>query len=164
MLAGVVAALPAWVSLPTGAKAPVFTVRPLDAPPLPSDTLRGKVVVLNFWEPRCADCALEAPFLQRMHETYESKGVRILGIAELEQPESELRSFIKQFHTTYPVAVDAGKALGKQYLVTADPTTYIIDREGKIRYVHTGFVKGDEKLCEEALQAVLTGRKMAATP
>ncbi len=161
VLAVGLAALPVRAALPTGARAPAFTVRPLNAPPLAADYLRGHVVVLDFWEPRCAACTVEAPFLQRLHEEYEAKGVRVLGIAELEQHEAELRSFIQQFHTTYPVAVDAGKAVGRQYRVTTYPTTFIIDHTGKIRFVHPGFAKGDEQTFEDALQAVLAGRKVA---
>lgn len=155
-------ALPAWAALPVGAKAPAFSIRPLDGPALAPDYLRGHVVVLNFWEPRCAGCTVEAPFLQHLHEQYGSKGVRVLGIAELEQHEAELRSFIKQFHTSYPVAVDSGKAVGKQYLVTTHPSTFIIDRAGKVSFVHVGFAKGDEQACEEALRAVLEGGKVAS--
>jgi len=160
--AGGLAAVPAWAALTTGTNAPSFSVHPLDGAPLTPAAMRGHVVVLNFWEPRCAGCTVEAPFLQRLHEQYELKGVLVVGVAELEQHEAELRSFLKQNHTTYVVGVDGGKAIGKRYRVTEHPTTYIIDRAGKIRFVQVGFAKGDEKKVEDALQAVLEGQKSAS--
>lgn len=156
------AVLPVQAALRTGVNAPSFSVHPLDGAPLTADAMKGHVVVLNFWEPRCSGCTVEAPFLQHLHEQYQLRGVLVLGVAELEQHEAELRSFIKQNHTTYVVAVDSGKAIGKRYRITEHPTTYIIDRAGKIRFVQVGFAKGDDKKIEDALQSVLEGEKSAS--
>ena len=156
------AAVPVRAALNPGTTAPAFFVHPLDGAPLTPAALKGHVVVLNFWEPRCSGCTVEAPFLQRIHEQYALKGVMVLGVAELEQQEADLRGFVKQFHTSYLVAADGGKVIGRRYRITEHPTTYIIDRAGKIRFVQVGFAKGDDKKIEDALQAVLEGQKSAS--
>lgn len=124
--------------------------------------LKGKVVLLNFWDFGCPSCNLEVKHLQRLHDKHQSKGLRVVGIAELDPDPEKVKQFMEQYEATYPVLIDAKQAVAKKYQVSAHPTTVIIDRAGVIRFAHTGFLKGDERMLEEAVQAVLAGQKLAS--
>jgi peroxiredoxin len=101
---------------------------------------------------------VEAPQLQRLHQTYYREGVRLVGVTEMDPKPAEVRAFLHRFGITYPVALDPGEKVGKRYRLEGHPTAVLIDRQGIVRFVHAGFLKGDERLLEAALQAVLAGK------
>lgn len=71
---------------------------------------------------------------------------------------SEVRQFTRKHGVTYPVVLDPGERTGKRYRIEGHPCAVLLDRRGVVRFVHTGFLPGDEKLLETAIQAVLAGR------
>lgn len=72
---------------------------------------------------------------------------------------AEIRAFLKRFGITYPVVLDPKEKVGERYQLEGHPTGVLIDRKGIVRFVHTGFLKGDEKLLEQAIQAVMAGKQ-----
>ncbi|MGV3722606.1 MAG: peroxiredoxin family protein [Actinomycetota bacterium] len=157
-----VALAPAQTEPVVGKPAAAFELPQLNGKRLHLKALKGKVVLLNFWDFGCPSCNLEVKHLQRLHTKYQGKGLRVIGIAELEPDPEKVKQFLEQYEATYTVVLDANQAVGKKYQVTAHPTTVILDRSGVIRFAHTGFLKGDEKMLEEAVQAVLAGQKLAS--
>lgn len=153
---------PAQTEPAVGKAAPAFTLSQLDGKRLSLKDLKGKVTLLNFWDFGCPSCNLEVKHLQRLHSKYYAKGLRVLGIAELEPDREKVKQFLEQYEATYTVLLDANQAVAKKYHVTAHPATVIVDRTGVIRFTHTGFLKGDEKMLEEAVVAVLSGQKLAS--
>ena len=101
---------------------------------------------------------MEAPHLQRLHKTYFSKGLRIIGVTQMDPTAAEVRGFLKKHGITYPIVLDPGEKVGARYKLEGHPTGILIDRKGIVRYVHTGFMRGEEKEIEEAVQAVLAGK------
>ena len=101
---------------------------------------------------------MEAPQLQRLHRTYFGQGLRIVGVTQMDPTVGEVRAFLKRFGITYPVVLDPGEKTGQRYRLEGHPTGVLIDRKGVVRFVHTGFLAGEEKLLEQAIQAVLAGR------
>lgn len=101
---------------------------------------------------------MEAPQLQRLHRTYFGQGLRLLGVTQMDPPVSEVRAFLKEHGLTYPVVLDPHERVGKQYQLEGHPTAVLIDRRGIVRFVHSGFLKGDERLLEAAIRAVLAGK------
>lgn len=101
---------------------------------------------------------MEAPQLQRLHRTYFEQGLRLLGVTQMDPKLSEVRTFLKEHGITYPVVLDPHEKVGKRYQLEGHPTAVLIDRQGIVRFVHTGFLKGDERLLEAAIQAVLAGK------
>jgi peroxiredoxin len=157
-----VALAPAQTEPVVGKPAAAFELPQLNGKRLPLKALKGKVVLLNFWDFGCPSCNLEVKHLQRLHAKYQAKGLRVIGIAELEPDPRKVKEFLAQYEATYTVLLDANQAVAKKYQVAAHPTTVILDRAGVIRFAHTGFLNGDEKMLEEAVQAVLTGQKLAS--
>ncbi len=99
-------------------------------------SLRGKVVVLNFWASWCIPCKQEAPALERVWREFRSKGVVVLGL-DSEDFSGDARSFMRKYGVTYPVVREEGRDLYGPYGVTGVPETRVIDRSGK--YAGTQF-------------------------
>jgi cytochrome c biogenesis protein CcmG/thiol:disulfide interchange protein DsbE len=93
-------------------------------------SLRGKVVVLNFWQSYCAPCTHEAPILAKASKDWEGKGVVFLGI-DVQDLRGPARAFLERFDITYPNVADGGRLVGR-YGVTGYPETFFIDRLGRI--------------------------------
>lgn len=144
-----------------GKAAPAFTLRRLDGKPLALKELRGTVALLNFWDFGCPSCNLEVRHLEKLHRKYAAKGLRVVGIAELEPDARKVKRFLQQYDATYPVVLDPEQRVARRFEVMAHPATIILDRNGIVRFVHTGFLKGDEVTLENAVKAVLEGDKLA---
>jgi len=71
---------------------------------------------------------------------------------------AEIRAFVKRFGITYPLVLDPGEKVGQRYRLEGHPTAVLLDRKGIVRFVHTGYLRGEEKVLEAAIQAVLAGR------
>jgi peroxiredoxin len=72
---------------------------------------------------------------------------------------AEVVSFRRKFGLTYPLVLDPGEKVGKRYRLEGHPTGVLIDRKGIVRFVHTGFLEGEEKQLEAAIRAVLAGEE-----
>lgn len=101
-----------------------------------SDDYRGNVLVVNFWYAACGPCIVEAPFLEKVWQDYQSKGVAFLGVNIYDQPATAL-SFAKDNGVTYPSVIDVndGKvklAFAQVTPIQATPTTLVLDRSGRV--------------------------------
>jgi cytochrome c biogenesis protein CcmG/thiol:disulfide interchange protein DsbE len=93
-------------------------------------SLRGKVVVLNFWQSYCAPCTREAPAISAASKHWAGKDVVFVGVDEQDLRGPALK-FMKRFDITYPVVADDGPMVG-HYGVTGYPETFFIDRRGRV--------------------------------
>ncbi len=94
-------------------------------------SLRGKVVVLNFWASWCTPCKLESPRLQEAYTRYAKQGVVVLGV-DAQDFTGDARRFANRYKLTYPIVHDgSGKTL-TPYGVTGFPETFFIDRNGML--------------------------------
>jgi cytochrome c biogenesis protein CcmG/thiol:disulfide interchange protein DsbE len=110
-----------------------FSLKRLDrAGTLELASLRGKVVVLNFWGSWCIPCGKEAPVLEEAWERYRERGVVFVGVDQYDFSR-DARSFIRKHHLTYPMVQDGLGSLVGPYGVTGWPETRFIGRDG--RYV-----------------------------
>src|SRR6266536_981295 len=133
--------------------APDFELPSLeDGAPIALSSLRGQVVVLNFWASWCAPCRLEAPGLRRISEGYRERGVRFLGV-DYRDDDAAGRAFVDEFRLRYPSVTDPSGSLAYDYELIGFPTTFIIDPAGTIRYRFVGYL--DEDVLEKALSDVL---------
>jgi cytochrome c biogenesis protein CcmG/thiol:disulfide interchange protein DsbE len=116
--------------------------------------LRGDVVVLNFWASWCSPCRIEAPDLQAVWQDYRDRGVRFVGVDELDD-EFAAQGFVREFAITYPSVFDPSGSLADDYGFIGLPATYVIDRQGDIVYRFQGFIDGPT--LRSSLDEVLAG-------
>jgi peroxiredoxin len=116
-----------------------FTLKNMDGTDLKLSDLKGQVVLLNFWATWCAPCRMEIPWFVEFQETYEDRGLRVVGVSVDDPPEA-LPPFARQFKVNYPLLVgrdreDIQNAYGPIFGV---PITVIIGRNGRICVRHVG--------------------------
>ncbi len=121
----------------------------IDQAPVKLAELRGRVVLLDFWAPWCGPCRSTFPRLQKWHETYQNKGLVILGLTSFEgnaegkqltrtEELTYLRNFKKKFSLPYGFAIADSKNNDRNYAVSSIPTTFLIDRRGVVRFISVG--------------------------
>ena len=102
------------------------------------DTLAGKIVVVDFWASWCLPCAKSFPVLDELQKKYQDQGLVILAVSVDEKP-AKMETFLKKNPVSFTVVRDAGHQLVAAAEPQTMPTSYIIDREGKVRFLHNGF-------------------------
>ena len=94
-------------------------------------SLKGKVVFLNFWATWCGPCRAEMPSMQSLHNKFKDKGLEILAVNCLEKAPQVL-SFLDSNGFSFPVALDTDGQVSAAYGIQSIPTSFILDKEGKI--------------------------------
>lgn len=114
------------------APVPSFQVTAMDGSSVSSDALRGKVVLVNFWATWCPPCRFEMPGFQSVYDSRKNQGFVVLGITTDGDRELVDR-FLAEHHITYPISIAAGSVAQSFGGVNVLPTSFLIDRNGRIR-------------------------------
>lgn len=129
----------------------------INSPPLSIKALRGKVILIDFWDYTCVNCLRTLPYLNAWHERYRSKGLVIIGVHTPEFPfakdEARVQGAVERFGLSYPVVLDNDCRTWQAFANRYWPSKYLIDRAGIIRYRHLG--EGNYVDTELALQSLL---------
>ena len=134
--------------------APAFTLPRLDRPgTLSLASLRGKVVVLNFWASWCDPCKHETPLLEKAWNRYRARGLVVVGIDGSDDFSSDARTFMRKYGMTYPAVRDRRFSAVTHYGVTGYPETFFVNRRGTLIGHVAGPVDSDdlESRIQEAL-------------
>ena len=131
-----------------------FALRALSGDNLRLSEQLGEVVILNFWATWCGPCRQEMPLLDEIYAKYRRAGLVLLSINIDEQAEAAAE-MAKTLGVSYPVLLDARNDVAKAYEIGTLPVTFLIDREGKVRYVSESFKPGYEKRYTEKLRELL---------
>ncbi len=159
LLAGVAVlaiAAVAYVSLSARQAAPSVTYTALDGQKFTSDSLRGKVVMVNFWATSCVTCIKEMPQMVQTYNKYKDQGLEFVAVAMSYDPPNYVLNYAQTRNLPFKVALDTQGELAKSFGdVKLTPTTYVIDKEGNIikRYVGEPEFSQLHKLLEKALAA-----------
>ena len=118
---------------------PTLTLSDLDGRALSTDEWRGKVTIVNFWATWCPPCRAEIPDFVNLQEKY-SDSLRIIGVSLDEGPEEDVRRFMAEHGVNYPVVMITD-GLGASFPgVFALPTSFVLDRDGRIVKRHVGLI------------------------
>lgn len=118
-----------------GHEAPDFALRAMVGENVRLSEARGQVVVLSFYGSRCNPCRAQLAELDAVHRTYGPAGLTVYGISIDDDPQ-EAREFSMRVGVGFPMLADPQKTVGREYAVDRLPTIVIVDRAGKVRYVH----------------------------
>ncbi|WP_349292536.1 thioredoxin family protein [Pseudomonas sp. MWU13-2517] len=133
----------------------------LNAPPLNAQTLKGKVVLVDFWTYDCINCRRALPYVKEWAKRYEKDGLVVVGVHTpeyaYEHVSGNVREQVRQLGITYPVALDNNYAIWRSFDNQFWPAHYLIDAKGQVRYSHFG--EGDYEAQEQVIQALLKEAK-----
>ncbi len=138
-----------------GLEAPDFTLKTLDGKDVKLSDFRGKAVLLNFWATYCQPCKIEMPWFGELQKQYAGQGLQVLGVAMDDASPDEIRKFAKELGADYPILIGK-ESVGDQYGgLQFLPTTFYIDRQGKIVDRVFGLV-GHKEIEEDIKRALAT--------
>lgn len=104
---------------------------------------KDKVVLLNFWATWCGPCQIEIPWFKEFEQTYKDRGFAVLGVSSDEEGWPAVRPYMKKQAMNYRVVLDDGKMPSPYKEIEALPTTFLVDRQGRVAVTHTGLVGKD---------------------
>lgn len=139
-IASLVAVLPGLaVAASPGDRAPAFTLTDMrSGREVSLDEFQGQVVYLDFWASWCGPCRRSFPFMNGLLEAYGDQGLTVLAV-NLDQQRSDAQEFLSENAASFIVVENQAGDVAESYGVIAMPSTYIIDRDGRIAEVHHGF-------------------------
>lgn len=119
-------------------------------------SLRGDVVLLNLWATWCTPCRMETPYLQSVYEEHKDEGFQIVGISmDTGDAADDVAMFVDEFDVTYTILHDPRMRGMELYQVLGLPATFLIDREGVLRWMRYGPIPEDDPEFLAALEDVL---------
>jgi len=117
-------------------------------------SLKGKVVLVDFWASWCAPCRQEMPTLEALHRKYTGQGLVVVGI-NIDNNKKKMDKFLAGTPVSFRIVHDPKITIAQRYEPSTMPTSYFIGRDGKLRYIHEGFRKKDAPEIEERVKGLL---------
>ena len=128
-----------------GKRAPDFQLNTLDGQPVSLSDLRGKSVLINFWQIRCPPCRVEMPYIQQIYDEWSDKGLVLLAI-NIGESSSQAAEFMQQHNLSFPVLLDREGNIAQKYNIRGIPTSFFIDRDGIIQDMKIGAFQNKEEI------------------
>lgn len=163
LLAGCSYAPPSRAAIKPTAKrnpAPAFTLKDSQGKSFNLADYKGKVVLLNFWATWCGPCKLEIPWFMEFEKSYRDKGFAVLGVSMDEEGWDVVKPYLDRVKMNYRVAIGDDMVAQQYGGVESLPTSFLIDRDGKIAAVHVGLVSKSEY--QRDIEHLLNSGKKAA--
>lgn len=130
----------------------------INSEPVTIESLKGKVVLVDFWTYSCINCIRNNPYIQEWYEKYKDDGLVVIGIHApefaFERNPDNVRKAVKEMGLTYPIAMDNDMTTWDAFSNRSWPAGYFIDRSGNIRHTHFG--EGEYENSEKVIQTLLT--------
>jgi thiol-disulfide isomerase/thioredoxin len=134
----------------------------INSEPLKLKDLRGRVVLIEFWTFGCINCRNSLPFVESWHDRYREKGLTIIGVHSPEFDEEKnvesLRGQVASLGIRYPVVTDNDYQTWKAFNVDAWPTIFLLDKQGRIRWMRVG--EGKYAETERVIQKLLAEKEI----
>jgi thiol-disulfide isomerase/thioredoxin len=108
------------------------------------DSLKDKVVMIDFWASWCGPCGESFPVMDELQKKYGGQGLVIIAVNE-DENKSDMEDFLKQNHVSFTIVRDPKQKLVEKAGVATMPTSFLISRDGKVAFTHSGFHGGKTK-------------------
>ena len=125
-----------------GQEAEDFKLKDLAGKEVHLKSLRGQVVLLNFWASWCGPCRLEMPVIEKLHQQFKEKGLRVFGIND--EDIETIREYVNEYEYTFPSLIDEEQEIARLYGIRGIPTMVVIDRKGTISHYRVGLSREGE--------------------
>jgi len=139
---------------PASAPAPDFSLPARAGGDVSLASLRGQVVLVNFWATWCGPCRKEMPLLEQIYQRYKGLGFTLLAV-NVEEDSGGADQWLRDTPVSFPVLFDRDNRVSKLYQVTAMPSTVIIDRKGQVRFIHYGYTPGTENEYQDQVRSLI---------
>jgi len=123
----------------TGAPAPDFTLASLAGGQVKLSSLKGQVVLVNFWATWCIPCRAEMPAIQQAYNARKGQGFTVLAV-NLNESRQDIQTYVDTLNVSFPVLLDAGDSISTLYRVRGYPTSLFIDRSGTVAIENVGMM------------------------
>ena len=139
-----------------GAPVPAYATVSLEGDSVSLAKQKGKVVLLNIWATWCHPCRQEIPELRAVHARYRDRGLELVGVSvDTDGSDDAIRSFMKDFQMTFPIWRDPEERVSTLFLAIGVPATFLIDREGILRWRRTGPIAPNDTSLSAAIERTL---------
>jgi cytochrome c biogenesis protein CcmG/thiol:disulfide interchange protein DsbE len=144
-------------------QAPDFALKDADGKTVRLSDYRGKVVLLDFWATWCGPCKIEIPWFMEFERKYKDRGFAVIGVSMDEEGWEAVRPFVADRAVNYRIVIGSDETATHYGGVEALPTTFLIDRDGRIAATHVGLASKSsfQNGIEELLQAPFSGANRA---
>jgi thiol-disulfide isomerase/thioredoxin len=120
-------------------------------------SLKGKVVLVDFWASWCAPCREELPVLETLYKKYRGQGFEVVGVNQ-DQSADNVRKFLSATPLSFSVVHDRGGGVASRYAPSKMPSSFILDRKGIVRHVHAGFRVSERAALEKQIGALISAK------
>ncbi len=139
-----------------GARAPSYSTLSLNGDSVSLAGQRGKVVLLNIWATWCHPCRTEIPELRQIHAKYQERGLELIGVSvDSDGTDESVRKFMADFQMTFPIWRDPEERISTRFLAVGVPATFLIDRDGILRWRKTGPIAPGDTSLTKAIELAL---------
>lgn len=139
-----------------GEAMPTYRAATLQGDTVDLRSLHGTPFLLNMWATWCTPCREETPFLESVYRKRSGQGLRILGVSmDTGDALAQIRDFVKTYGVTYTILRDPGMKALDQFQIPGLPATFLVDRDGILRWMRVGPVNAEDRDFQAALNDVL---------
>jgi len=138
-----------------GHQAPDFALSALNGDVVRLSKFQGKVILLNFWATWCPPCRLEMPTMEQVYQEYRRRGFQIVAVSIDVGSKEEVGEFMKELGLSFPALHDPRMRVSDLYRVISLPTSFLIDRQGRIRFKEIGYRDWTEDAARKRLEELL---------
>jgi cytochrome c biogenesis protein CcmG/thiol:disulfide interchange protein DsbE len=148
-----------------GREVPDYRSARLDGTPVALTELRGRVVLLNIWATWCKPCRQEVPALDTLYARHRAQGLEVVGVS-IDQPgdSAKIVTFARELGASYTLWHDPDDIVSTTFLSIGVPSSYLVGRDGTLRWRHVGPVTAGDSALNAALDAALAEPGVGASP
>ncbi len=138
-------------------KAPAFSLPDINNQQISLESLKGKVVYLDFWASWCDPCRKSFPWMNEIHARYDNSQFIIIAV-NLDAKKSDAEKFLQNVPADFSIVFDPKGIVAEKYQIKAMPSSYLIDKKGNLVFAHKGYRKSDTPKIEEKIRKLINSK------